>query len=109
MRFIMQTNLLAPTIAVIWCCGLAAAAAPNSRVLTQGSPDAMIEGKPAARVGDATTKGGPVVEGSPNVFINGRPAAIVGGKGGCGVIVGGSSSVFINGKPAAVTGSSIDC
>ena len=105
----MQTRFLALTIAAIWCCGLGAAAAQKSGVVTQGSPDAMIEGKPAARVGDGTTSGGPVVEGSPNVFINGRPAAVVGGKGGCGVIVGGSSSVFINGKPAAVGGSSVDC
>jgi uncharacterized Zn-binding protein involved in type VI secretion len=105
----MRTTFLAPTVAAVLFCGLAAAAAQNSGVVTQGSPDAMIEGKPAARVGDPTTKGGPVVEGSPDVFINGRPAAVVGGKGGCGVIIGGSSSVFINGKPAAVTGSSTNC
>jgi uncharacterized Zn-binding protein involved in type VI secretion len=105
----MRTRILAPAVVVIGIGGLGAAAAQTSGVVTQGSPDAMIEGKPAARVGDQTTKGGPVVEGSPNVFFNGRPAAIVGGKGGCGVIVGGSGSVFINGKPAAVAGSSTDC
>ncbi|HWN52739.1 MAG TPA: PAAR domain-containing protein [Xanthobacteraceae bacterium] len=79
---------------------------PPTGVVTQGSPDTIIGGKSAARVGDNTTSSAPLVEGSPNVFINGRPAAIGGGRNGCGgVVVGGSSSVFINGKPAAQVGS----
>lgn len=95
----------------IGCCVLGPAAAQPAGTVTQGSPDTLIGGKPAARVGDGTTAGAPVVEGSPNVFINGRPAAIVGGTSGCGgVVVGGSSNVFINGKPAAQAGSpTTDC
>jgi uncharacterized Zn-binding protein involved in type VI secretion len=74
-------------------------------IVTQGSQDTLIGGKPAARVGDHTTDGA-LVEGSSNVFINGKPAAMVGGRTGCGgVTVGGSSNVFINGKPAAQAGS----
>ena len=102
----MRTTILGLAIFVIFCCGLEVVAAQQSGVVTQGSPDTMIGGKPAARVGDGTASGAPVVEGSPNVFINGRPAAIAGGRNGCGgVVVGGSSNVFINGKPAAQAGS----
>ena len=87
------------------------AAAQPSSPISQGSPDTMIGGKPAARVGDGTQSGAPVVEGSRDVFVNGRPAAIAGGRNGCGgVVVGGSSNVFINGRPAAQAGSqTTDC
>jgi uncharacterized Zn-binding protein involved in type VI secretion len=102
----MRTAVLLPAISLILCCGLEVAAAQNAGAVTQGSPDVTIGGKPAARVGDGTASGAPVVDGSPNVFINGRPAAIAGGRNGCGgVVVGGSSNVFINGKPAAQAGS----
>jgi uncharacterized Zn-binding protein involved in type VI secretion len=102
MRFSMQMpSFLA--IPIVLCCGLGVAAAQPAGV--EGSPDTMIGGKPAARVGDGAASGAPVVEGSPNVFINGRPAAIAGGRSDCGgVAVGGSSNVFINGKPAAQAG-----
>src|SRR5215475_12580257 len=111
MRFSMRTLELLPAILIIVCCELGNVAAQSAGVVTQGSPDTMIGGQPAARAGDSTASGGPVVEGSPNVFINGRPAAIVGGANGCGgVVVGGSSNVFINGKPAAQVGSqTADC
>jgi uncharacterized Zn-binding protein involved in type VI secretion len=110
MRFTMQTPKLLLTIPVVFCCEGVIAAQPAG-VVTQGSPDTVIGGKPAARVGDGTASGGPVVEGSRDVFINGRPAAIVGGRNGCGgVVVGGSSNVFINGRPAAQAGSpTSDC
>jgi uncharacterized Zn-binding protein involved in type VI secretion len=96
--------------AVLLWAGVAAAQAPGGAVIG-GSQDALVNGKPAARVGDTTTNGGPVVEGSPNVFINGKPAAIVGGRNGCGgVVAAGSSNVFINGKPVATAGSQTgDC
>jgi len=75
-------------------------------VVTEGSRDTMIGGRPAARVGDGTSGGAAIVEGSSNVFINGKPAAIVGGRSGCGgVTVGGAANVIINGKPAAQSGS----
>ena len=107
----MHTPQLLLTILIVWCFGLEAVAAQPAGVITQGSPDTMIGGKPAARVGDSTATGGPVVEGSRDVFINGRPAAIVGGANGCGgIVVGGSSNVFINGRPAAQAGSpTSDC
>jgi uncharacterized Zn-binding protein involved in type VI secretion len=110
MRFSMQMPRFV-AIPVVLCCGLGVIAAQPAGVVTEGSPDTMIGGKPAARVGDGTASGAPVVEGSPNVFINGRPAAIAGGRNGCGgVVVGGSSNVFINGKPAAQAGNpTTDC
>jgi uncharacterized Zn-binding protein involved in type VI secretion len=116
MRFAMQkldVKILKPSLAVavaLSCgTGLAVAQAPGG-VVTGGSSDTRVNGKPAARAGDTTT-GGAVVEGSPNVFINGKPAAIVGGRNGCGgVVAGGSSNVFINGKPVATAGSQTgDC
>jgi uncharacterized Zn-binding protein involved in type VI secretion len=107
----MQVWQLLPTIPVISCFGLTMVAAQPSGAITQGSPDTMAGGKPAARVGDGTTSGAPVVEGSRDVFINGRPAAIAGGRNGCGgVVVGGSANVFINGRPAAQSGGpTTDC
>ncbi len=107
----MRTFKLLLAIPAILCCGIGMVAAQPSGAITQGSPDTMIGGEPAARVGDGTASGAPVVEGSRDVFINGRPAAIAGGRNGCGgVVVGGASNVFINGRPAAQGGSpTSDC
>jgi uncharacterized Zn-binding protein involved in type VI secretion len=99
----MQTPKLFLAIFLLLCC---VTAAQSQGVVDGGSPDTLVGGKPAARVGDGSTNGGPVVEGSPNVFINGKPAAVVGGRTACGgVVASGSSNVFINGKPVATTGS----
>ena len=105
----MRTSALFLSVPVILLCSAGLPAAQS--IVTGGSSNTMIDGKPAGRVGDHTTDGGSVVEGSPDVFINGKPAAIVGGRNGCGgVVVGGSSNVFIDGKPAATAGSTIgDC
>ncbi len=56
---------------------------------------------------------GPIISGSPNVLINGKPAARVGDKGThaacCGpntfTITSGDSSVLINGRAAVIKGS----
>jgi len=77
-------------------------------VIASGSPDVLIEGKPAARVGDTSTThlmpGGkhcvphaaPIATGSATVFINGRPAARVGDYlSGCTQIAQGSATVII--------------
>ncbi|WP_052960629.1 PAAR domain-containing protein [Rhodopseudomonas palustris] len=73
-------------------------------VITGGSGDVMVGGKPAARAGDVTTEGA-IIDGSSNVFINGKPAAIGGSRTGCGgVLTGSGSGVFINGKPVARSG-----
>jgi uncharacterized Zn-binding protein involved in type VI secretion len=53
--------------------------------------------------------------GSPNVFINGKPAAMLGGAiqetdccgPGTGSLTHGSSTVFINGNPAIRMGDSV--
>lgn len=58
-----------------------------------GSPDVLVEGKPAQRAGDKVNPNGLPPETSSNVFINGKPAAI----GNCPN--GHSDSVFVNGKP----------
>ena len=78
--------------------------------IASGSDSVMVEGKQAARAGDATGCGSTVVEGSADVFINGKPAAVQGDATGCGgSIVTGSSSVFINGKPMAASGDAAPC
>ena len=61
MRFSMQTPMLF-VIPVVLCCGLGAAAAQRAGGVTEGSPDVMIGGKPAARVGDGAASGAPVVD-----------------------------------------------
>lgn len=68
--------------------------------IIEGSPDVLIEGKPAARVGDKAQceVGGPdtIVVGSPMVLINGKPAAILGSKTAHGgVIVAGAGEILI--------------
>jgi uncharacterized Zn-binding protein involved in type VI secretion len=106
MRFTMRTLWLFLAVPLALSCGIEMTAAQPAGVITQGSPDTMIGGKPAARAGDGTASGAPMVEGSPNIVINGRPAAIAGGTNGCGGdVVGGSANVFINGRPAAQAGS----
>jgi uncharacterized Zn-binding protein involved in type VI secretion len=74
-----------------------------------GSATTIIQGKSAQRAGDATGPGAIISQGSPDVFIDGRPAAIAGSGCANGVSVG-SSNVFINGKPAARVGdASVPC
>lgn len=68
-----------------------------------GSATTTIDGKAAQRVGDQTGNGGTVTTGSPDVMIDGKPAATVDKACVNGVQVG-SKTVFINGKPAAITG-----
>lgn len=99
--------LLAVVLALGTAPALAQAPASGAPgVVTGGSQDVMVGGRPAARAGDVTTDGA-IVEGSKNVFINGKPAAIGGSRTGCGgVVIGSSSGVFINGKPVARTGDS---
>jgi len=71
--------------------------------------------QPAARLQDPTSGGGMVISGAPTVLINGRPAARVGDliqtprfepPVACvgGPILSGSSTVFIGGMAAARVG-----
>ncbi|WP_375192370.1 type VI secretion system PAAR protein [Marinobacter sp.] len=69
-----------------------------------GSPDVLIDGKPAARVGDplaphSKPKHSPhprtITGGSATVMINGKPAAVTGGAISCGGVTIGSGSVLI--------------
>lgn len=70
-------------------------------ILPPGSPTVLIEGLPAARVGDMATCSGPpdtIAMGSGTVFIAGMPAARMGDSTAHGgVIVMGSGSVMIGG------------
>ncbi|QOZ25854.1 PAAR domain-containing protein [Bradyrhizobium sp. CCBAU 51753] len=69
-------------------------------VVTSGATGVIVNGKPAARSGDTTSNGGPLIEGVPNVLINGKPAAVIGDRTHCGgKTTSGSHGVFINGKP----------
>lgn len=70
-----------------------------------GSPDVFIDGKPAARVGDAlephdkpssSKHNRAIATGSSTVFINGKPAALTGGKVDCGGVTIGTGTVNID-------------
>ncbi len=73
-----------------------------------------MSGKPAARLGDATScpkKGhgdNPIASGSPDVFFDGLPAARAGDTTACGSTLTSNliPNVLINGKPAATLGTS---
>lgn len=69
-----------------------------------GSPDVLINGKPAARVGDplaphSKPKHPPhprtIAAGSGTVMINGKPAAITSGAISCGGVTIGSADVVV--------------
>lgn len=76
-----------------------------AEALGAGSADVVVEGRSAARAGDAAGSSGAVTAGSPNVFINGRPAATVGDGTACGgSVLGGARGVFVNGRPLARAG-----
>lgn len=70
-------------------------------VLPPGEPTVLIEGMPAARVGDMATCSGPpdtIVSGSSTVMIGGKPAARMGDSTAHGgTIVMGSATVIIGG------------
>lgn len=73
-----------------------------------GSPNVIINGKLAARMGDMCTCSGPpdtIVQGNPTVLINGIPIATVGSMTAHGgVIITGENNVLIGNKtPEAVT------
>jgi uncharacterized Zn-binding protein involved in type VI secretion len=61
-------------------------------VITSGSNDVLINGKPASTVGDS---------GTPHTKPDNAPHGVI--------ISSGSSSVLINGKPAAFIGSAASC
>jgi uncharacterized Zn-binding protein involved in type VI secretion len=78
---------------------------PAPGVITGGSGDVNAGGQGAARKGDVTDQGQPIVQGSSDVFINGKPAVTIGDRTGCGgIATGGSANVFVNGKPLARAG-----
>jgi uncharacterized Zn-binding protein involved in type VI secretion len=78
-------------------------------VITSGSPDVIIEGSPAARVGDSGTPhswicpnppgphGVVISAGSGTVLINGQPAARVGDATACGSVVSAGAGTVIAG------------
>lgn len=70
-------------------------------ILPPGAPTVMIEGLPAARMGDMATCTGPpdsIAQGSATVLIEGMPAARMGDMTAHGgVIVAGSPTVMIGG------------
>ncbi|WP_426442934.1 PAAR domain-containing protein [Bradyrhizobium genosp. P] len=98
----MRTRLVIGAIAAFFTIsGLVHAQNGNQPgVVTSGASGVIVNGKPAARSGDTTSNGGPLVEGVPNVLINGKPAVVTGDRTHCGgKAVTGSHGVFVNGKP----------
>jgi hypothetical protein len=82
----------------------ALAQTPETAATPSGSPDTIINGRPAQRAGDQVQSGGEAKPGapetSPNVLINGEPA-VTGGNCPDGVPIT-SPNVFINGKPTVI-------
>lgn len=81
-----------------------------------GSPDVFIDGKPAARVGDALEPhdkpnspkhSRAIATGSSTVFINGKPAALTGGRVNCGGITIGTGTVNIDDQTGSMPVASI--
>ena len=83
-------------------------------VISQGYPQVLIGGKPAARMGDMHTcpmstpgtppvphVGGPITMGSPTVMIGGQPASRVGDMATC---VGPPDSIIPPGCPTVLIG-----
>ena len=77
-------------------------------LVMQGSPNVLIEGLPAARLGDKHVcllpplagphPPSPLAKGSASVLINGMPAARQGDTSGCGApILRGALKVLIGG------------
>lgn len=70
-------------------------------IMAPGVPTVLIEGSPAAVVGNMCTCTGPpdtIMQGSATVLINGRPAARVGdATAHGGQIVAGAATVLIGG------------
>lgn len=75
-----------------------------------GSPNFFINGKPAARVGDATDNKsgtGLIMEGSPDFIVNRKKAAREGdavAPKSVGMVLQGSPDFFVNGIPLARMG-----
>jgi uncharacterized Zn-binding protein involved in type VI secretion len=72
--------------------------------ITAGSPDVLIDGIPAARVGDPLAPHDKpnhpphprkISSGSSTVLVNGKPLAITGGSVDCGGIIIGSGTVVV--------------
>ncbi|WP_205588517.1 PAAR domain-containing protein, partial [Pseudomonas aeruginosa] len=69
----------------------------GSNPIVQGSPDVVFDGLPAARQGDTSACGSPMISAvSSTVLINGLPAVTLGSIGAHGnVVIGGSGTVLI--------------
>ena len=69
----------------------------GSTPIAAGSPDVLLDGLPAARLGDPSGCGGTLAAGcSATVLVNGQPAAVVGSVGSHGnAVTSGSTTVTI--------------
>ncbi len=92
----------AATIGSMHVCPMVTGTTPHvgGPVIGPGAPTVLINGKPAAVMGDTVTCAGPpdtIVQGESTVLINGKPAATV----GCMTAHGGSITV---GEPNVLIG-----
>lgn len=80
--------------------------------ITAGSPDVLIDGIPAARVGDPLAPHDKpnhpphprkIASGSSTVLVNGKPLAITGGSVDCGGVIIGSGTVVVGDMAPSVT------
>lgn len=93
------------TVGSMHVCPMCSGTVPHigGPVIGPGSPNVLINGKPASLMGDlCTCAGGPdtIVEGVPTVLINGMPAVTL----GCMTAHGGS---VVQGEPTVIIGSGV--
>ncbi len=93
----------AATIGSMHVCPMCSGTVPHvgGPISGPGSPNVLINGKPAAVMGDMCTCAGPpdtIVTGNPTVLINGVPIACMGDK----TAHGGS---IVSGEPTVIIGS----
>ncbi|MGC1179655.1 MAG: PAAR domain-containing protein [Methyloceanibacter sp.] len=88
-------------------CGSGTITSVSESVMVEGH--AAARAGDTAGCGGTGGTGRTIAQGSPDVLINGRPAAVQGATGCGGSIASGASGVFINGKPMARVGDSAGC
>lgn len=76
----------------------------GSNPTTSGSPNVLIDGLPALRVGDSTACGDAVTQGIGTILVNGKPIAHLGSATAHGgVIITGSGDVLVGTQFSAAT------
>jgi len=75
---------------------------PRGDVIVTGEPTVLIDGMPAAKMGDVTARGDVITSGELTMLIGGRPAARLGdATAQGGIIITRGGTVLIGSEAAA--------